>query len=109
MTGRVFAIMMRVATLAVMFLQGCAFGRAMLVHMEDADGEEHGEQAQHARPGRVVERIGLHHGMGQEVQQGDAQHQAAHQTHHQLHPGVRQVHQRWEPAAAKEATVSSEQ
>ena len=75
--------------------------RAVLVHVEHADRQEHGQQAQHARPGGIVQRPGLHDGMRQQMQDRHTHHQPPHKTHHELHAGVGQSHDERQPAASQ--------
>ncbi len=71
--------------------------------MERANQEEHRQQPQHGPPDHSVERAKLGKGVRQHVKQSDAEHQPGDEADRDLHAGVRQLHDKGEPAAPQRA------
>ena len=72
---------------------------AVLVEVQEADHEEHGQEPAHEAQDRLIERESLGHRMRQHVKQPDAQHQPGHKAHQALHAGMSELGPKRHPAA----------
>jgi hypothetical protein len=89
---RVVSVFMRVMVIELRSLLGT---EVMLVKMENAQQEQHQDQAQHQPPDRGIDTASgsqQRQAVRQQMVEGDAQHQAGNQAHRQLRAGVRHAY-----------------
>ena len=92
--GGVMLVMVIVTTVGMVvgMIMPRPFAVLMGVNMEDADEQEHEEQAAQSPECRLIERALFGNGVGEQVQQRHPKHQSTDKTHHQLHPAMGQLH-----------------
>jgi len=78
---------------------GIPFWQIMVVKVEEALHEKHGQESPEHPGHRAVERLEFFGGMGQEMQQGDAKHETRHEAGGHLQADMGQPHQQWQPPA----------
>lgn len=85
------------------FCLGQFFHRSMMVEVKGTQQKEHHQQANHHPPDAPIERHLLAYGMGQQVEQADAQHQPTDEADRQLHAGMGHPNERGQIATAQRA------
>lgn len=65
----------------------------MMMKMETSDQQEHREDAAHHPPCGIVDSLVSMHRMGQQMKDGDAQHQTSDETDHRLHSSMSEADQ----------------
>lgn len=94
----VCVVMMSAADVLLVLIGG-KVARAMLMEVKGAEEKEHGEKADHEGPGDFIEAgwSEFHGGMGEQVEDGDAEHQATNEADDNLDAGMGEVDDGGEP------------